>query len=147
MALLQIIELAWGWKGLRPASIIACNAFGNLIVKDTAGAYWRIIPEELSCAVVARGDDDYAALKGDADFMADWAMTNLQQEALGSLGNVPEGHCYCFKIPAVLGGEYGVSNLGTIALEELIAVAGNLSFQMDGLPDGTPVQFVIKPAE
>lgn len=147
MTLLQVIERAWGWKGLKPVSVIARNAFGNVIVKDTAGAFWRIIPEELSCAVIARGDDDYAVLKGDADFMADWAMTNLQQEALGSLGNVPEGRCYCFKIPAALGGEYAVGNLGTIALEELIAVAGNLSFQIDGLPDGTPVQLVIKPAD
>jgi hypothetical protein len=147
MVLLQIIERAWGWKGIKPASVIACSAFGNVIVKDTDGAFWRIIPEQLSCAVIARGDDDYAVLRADTDFAADWAMTNLQQEALGSLGNVPEGRCYCFKIPTVLGGEYAVSNLGTIALEELIAVAGNLSFQIDGLPDVTPMQLVIKPAD
>jgi hypothetical protein len=47
--MVETIRDAWSWVGLNPAEIIFTNLFGNLIVKDAAGIFWRICPEELTC--------------------------------------------------------------------------------------------------
>ena len=53
MSLVEIVRVEWGFAGLDPADIIDVNAFGNVLVQDTQGRYWRICPEELSCGLVA----------------------------------------------------------------------------------------------
>jgi len=45
--LLTTIRESWGWTGLAPAAVTATNPFGNVIVRATDRAYWRICPEEL----------------------------------------------------------------------------------------------------
>jgi len=53
MTLIAIVEESCGWTGLKPALIVGDNDFGNLMVKDPEGRYWRLCPEELSCKVIA----------------------------------------------------------------------------------------------
>jgi len=43
----EIIE-AWGWVGIRPREILYENEFGNLIIKDVEGKFWRLCPEDVS---------------------------------------------------------------------------------------------------
>ena len=143
MSLLELIANAWGWKGLAPKAVLGSNAFGNLIVLDLRGRYWRICPEELSCAPIADSDDEYEKLRTSASFAEDWAMATPRQEALAAFGPVPEGRCYCLKIPAVLGGKYEISNMATISLNELISFAGDVAQQIEGLPDGTQMEIQI----
>ena len=45
-------------------------------------------------------------------------MMPLVGEATARLGPLDQGRKYCLKIPAILGGEYGGDNLGTISLTE-----------------------------
>ena len=70
-------------------------------------------------------------------------MATPRQEALAAFGPVPEGRCYCLKIPAVLGGKYEISNMATISLNELISFAGDVAQQIEGLPDGTQMEIQI----
>ncbi len=56
------------------------------------------------------------------------------------LGPLPEGRCYCLKIPAALGREYVARNLATIAHEELVRFSGYLANEVEELPDGTEVR-------
>ena len=53
MNLVAIISRAWGWTGLQPVEVVAENDFGNLMVRDTSGQYWRICPEDLYCRIIA----------------------------------------------------------------------------------------------
>lgn len=46
MELIAIVKEAWGWTGLDPDQIVGDNDFGNLIVKDQSGCYWRLCPED-----------------------------------------------------------------------------------------------------
>ena len=39
--LIEKISEAWGWTGIFPTEIIDENNFGNLIIKDKDGKYWR----------------------------------------------------------------------------------------------------------
>ncbi len=105
--------------------------------------YWRICPEDLLCSLIADTAPQFAPLREDPEFQADWEMTRLTAEARAILGEPGEGRCFCLKVPAVLGGDYEIANIGQISLIELIGFSGDVAQQIDDLPDGTPVEFKI----
>ena len=135
------IKAAWGWVGLDPEEIIRENEFGNLLIRDTEGQYWRLCPEDTYCEVVALNHDELTQLLSDSEFIEDWNMDRLVCEAKNKLGTITGNRKYCLKIPGVLGGEYGGDNLGTIELEELIDFSGCLAYQIKDLPDGCQIKF------
>ena len=141
--MIEIVRAAWKWIGLDPAEIVAQNAFGNVIVRDIAGSFWRICPEELSCEIVAGNAAEYSELTSDEGFSSDWEMTALVGVATSKHGELSAERCFCLKTPAVLGGEYSGENIGTIAREELIAFAGAVAQQIKDLPDGARVELVV----
>ena len=143
MELIAIVENAWSWAGLRPAQVVGDNDFGNLMVKDRAGSYWRLCPEDLYCKVVASSRSELDQLSCNQDFLRDWNMTDLVQQARARLGPLRPGYKYCLKIPGTLGGEYGGDNLATISLSELIAASGHIAQQIQELPDGAQVKLAI----
>jgi len=140
MKLTQSIEHAWSWSGIKPEEVVGENDFGNLMVRDERGMYWRICPEDLSCKVVADDRNELDAMSRDQEFLRDWHMSALIAEARERLGPLQAGEKYCFKIPGVLGGAYGGDNLASIALAELIESSGNSARQIAELGDGTRVK-------
>lgn len=122
MELTAEIESAWGWVGIKPAKVVGDNSFENLMLEDENGRYWRLCPEDLSCEVFGQ------------------SRCELARELLGPLR---PGYKYCLKVPAMLGGEYGGSNLATISLAGLVAASGHIAKQIRDLSDGTKVQFKI----
>jgi hypothetical protein len=117
MQLLEEVREAWGWAGIEPVELIDDNEFGNLILKDVRGHYWRLCPEELYCEILARSREELDELAMDQNFLSDWHMRALVNQAFQRLGALPPGRKYCLKIPAVLGGEYGGDNIGSISIE------------------------------
>jgi Domain of unknown function (DUF1851) len=142
--LLKAIADAWGWKGIDPAEIVDQNAFGNMIIRTTAGSYWRICPEELDARCIADSRDSFEKMRANPEFALDWEMERLVQQANNALGRPGPGRCYCLKISAVLGGGYDSANIGTIDLIELLASSGDLARQIDGMPDGSKIQLTVK---
>ena len=140
MDMIPVIEKAWSWIGLIPSEVIASNAFGNVIVCDQAGRYWRICPEELTCQIVANSKAELDTLLVDPEFIADWEMPALVEIACASLGPLSPDRCYCLKMPALLGGEYRAENLGTNSRTELIAFSGDVAEQIKNVPDGGKVE-------
>ncbi|MFN0023371.1 MAG: T6SS immunity protein Tdi1 domain-containing protein [Parvularculaceae bacterium] len=139
-SLIAIIERAWGWAGIAPKVVLERNAFGNLLVLDQLGQYWRICPEDLSCAVIAKSEEDCLALRASADFQIDWNMVRLREIAESSVGKISHDRAYCLKIPSVLGGAYERENLGEMSVAELISLSGDLAHQISELPDGDTVR-------
>jgi hypothetical protein len=143
MTLLKNIIQAWSWTGIQPSEVVGENEFGNLIVRDVEGCYWRICPEELYCRIVAKDRTQLDSLSISEDFLLDWYMTAIVEEAGVRLGTLKEGRKYCLKTPSVLGGAYSGENYGTISLEDLILTSGYIANQIANLPDGAKVQFKI----
>jgi hypothetical protein len=143
MELLAEIDIAWGWVGLKPAQIVGENDFGNFIVKDVEGRFWRICPEDLYCRVVANDRAELDALAQSQDFLHDWYMASSVAEAKKRLGPLRPGHKYCLKIPGILGGEYGGANLSIMPVAELVSISGYIAKKIEDLPDGTQVQLKI----
>jgi hypothetical protein len=143
MELIAIVEDAWGWTGLKPDQIVGDNDFGNLMVKDKTGRYWRLCPEDLYCKVIANSRAELDQLSQDQAFLRDWHMTDLVQQARERLGPLRPGFKYCLKIPGTLGGEYGGDNLATISLSGLVSASGHVAQKIEDLPDGAQVKLSI----
>lgn len=140
MSILSEIEKSWSWVGIRPTEVIGENDFGNLMIKDMDGCYWRLSPEDLSCRVVAQTRAELDRLSADQEFLRDWYMRPLVEQAREKCGPLPEGRKYCLKIPGALGGEYGGDNLATISFDELIRASGHLAQQTKDFPEGAKVR-------
>ena len=144
MHVIASVQQGWSWTGLRPIEVVDDNAFGNLIIRDDAGRFWRVCPEELSCSVVANSAAEYQGLTSTEDFREDWSMVNIVNAARAKCGPLGPGMKYCLKIPATLGGKYETENFATITLGELIRASGDIAQQIQNVPDGQAVRLVAK---
>jgi hypothetical protein len=143
MDIVEEIKESWAWVGIEPIEVVGENDFGNLMIKDVEGKYWRLCPEDLSCKVVAQNRAELDALSTNQEFLADWYMEALVEAARDKLGPLEEGRKYYLVIPGVLGGEYGISNIKTLPLVELIRLSGDIGKQIKDLPDGAQVKLKV----
>lgn len=141
--MISVIRDAWSWIGLDAVEIVATSAFGNYVARDAEGAYWRICPEELSCAKIANDEPAYTSLLGDDEFLVDWELENLVELAVKKFGTPPSDRCFCLKMPGVFGGRYVLDNVGTISRTELVAFAGDMAHQIVDVPDGARLELKI----
>src|ERR1700738_4659214 len=98
MSLIAEIERLWGWVGIAPAEVVGENDFGNLIVKDEDGRYWRLCPEDFSCVVIAQTREELDRLSVNQEFLSDWYMTALVDQAREKCGALSEGQKYCLRV-------------------------------------------------
>ena len=138
--MVETIRSAGGWIGLNPAEIVDINLFGNLIIKDAGGSFWRICHEELTCKQIATDVDKFTELWRNEDFQFDWKMTKLVELAEDKLGSLQKDECYCFKVSPVVGGSYDATNLAKISLKELIAFSGDFAEKIKNVPDGGQIK-------
>ena len=81
MSIVEEINDSWGWVGIEAEEIVGENDFGNLIVRDRGGRYWRLCPEDVYCEVVAENREELDALSTDQEFLTDWYMESLVDQA------------------------------------------------------------------
>lgn len=143
MDIIEEIRQSWGWVGIDPLEVVGENDFGNLIIKDAEGRYWRLCPEGCYCAVIANNRAELDVLSSDQDFLQDWYMSALVSLASEKLGPLSDGMKYCLKTPGVLGGEYGGDNIATAPLVELVGLSGDIARQIDSLPDGAQIKLQV----
>jgi hypothetical protein len=144
MSILKAVQDAWGWCGIVPDELVSENDFGNIILKDEENRFWRLCPEDLYCNIVANSISEYNALIKDEEFLSDWFMASMVQEAKKALGELKEGYKYYMVIPGALGGEYGGSNVKTLPLRELIHMSGDIAKKIKDLPDGAQVELTVQ---
>ena len=138
--ILKAVADGWGWKIGKPVSIVAQNAFGNIIVRAEDGSYFRIIPEDLNCIHIADSPEELERERCGEEFREDWEMRALVEKAEAALGSLSDGECYHLVIPSVLGGAYAIENIQRIAITDWLGFAGEVARQIEGLPDGTQVK-------
>ena len=136
MNFIQEIKNAWSWIGIEPISVVGENDFGNLMIEDSAGRYWRLCPEDVYCEVVATTREELDKLSSNQEFLNDWYMESLVDQAKENLGPLDEGYKYHLVIPGALGGAYDISNIAKAPLLELIRFSGDIARQIKDLPDG-----------
>lgn len=145
MNILKEIKDSWGWIGIQPQEVVLENEFGNLIVKDFEGKFWRICPEDVYCEVVAESIEEYNVLIKNEEFLEDWFMSAMVVEAEKNLCVLESGYKYHMVIPGVLGGTYGGANVKVAPLVEIIRFSGDVGKQIEELPEGAQVQLKVVP--
>lgn len=138
--ILETVTGEWGWAGINPKRIIDTNKFGNLIIEGVDGLVWRIMPEGLSCEIIAKDIEEFEQIRVGEEFILDWNMESLVEAAEAAYGPLPEGSVFNLVIPAPLGGAYNIANINVLPLTEAIAVAGSVAYQIKDLPDGEAIQ-------
>lgn len=142
--MIDLINESWGWVGLNAVEIFSVNDFGNVLCKDEKGKYWRISPEELSCAVVAADRAALSQLMNDPEFLETWESFELINEAQKQVGDLDVGEKYCLKLPLVLGGLFEAGNLGKLDHKKLIQITGEMAKQIQGLSEEEKLRLVIR---
>ena len=145
MSILDEIKESWGWCGIDPQELIIENELGNLILRDSDNRFWRLCPEDVYCEVVADSIDEYNSLIKSEEFLEDWFMSAMVQDAESTLGQLESGYKYHMVIPGILGGEYGGSNIKIAPLVEIIRFSGDVGRQIKELPDGAQIQLIVVP--
>lgn len=135
MSIIREIKESWGWVGIDPVQVVGENDFGNLIIEDSLGKFWRLCPEDVYCEVVANTKEELDRLSVDQKFLEDWNMQTLVDQAQESLGALEEGGKYCFVTPGALGGEYAITNIKTAPLLEMVRFSGHVAHQIKDLPE------------
>jgi len=145
MTILNEVRNAWGWIGIDPIEVVTENDFGNLIIKDSKEQFWRLCPEDVYCEVIAKTIAEYNEIIKGEDFLDDWFMSAMVEEAKKTLGSLEDSNKYYMVIPGVLDGEYGGANIKTAPLVELIRFSGDLGKQIKDLPDGAEIELKVIP--
>lgn len=143
MDIIEEIRQFWGWTGIDPVKVVCENDFGNLVIKDEEGRYWRLCPEDCYCKVVANNREELDALSTNQEFLQDWYMSALTSLANDNFGPLTEGRKYCLKIPGILGGEYGGDNISTAPLVDLVRLSADIARQIESLPDGAQIKLQV----
>lgn len=134
-ALHKAIADGWSWKLGTPVAVLATSPLGNVIVKNGDGWFFRIMPEELLCDLLARSEEELATKWMETEFRRDLQMSALVEKAQAAHGLLAEGQVYHLVVPGCLGGKYEVANLRKISLCELLTHAGAMAQQVEDVPD------------
>jgi hypothetical protein len=139
MNIIEVVKESWGWVGLDPLEVVTQNAFGNLILKDNDDNFWRLCPEEVYCKVIASSVDEYNDMVQDTAFNEDWFMAAIVKEAEVHFDSLAQDHVYQLDTPAVLGGDYKLSNIKISSLDSSIKFSGHLGKLIKDLPEGAKI--------
>ncbi len=142
--LLQAISRGWGWKIGEPVEMVATKQFGNALVRNEERSYFRIMPEEWQCELIATSTAELERKRKTGEFIRDWEMSALVCRAKAAHGLLAEGEVYCLVIPGLLGGKYSQENIRKISLQEVLSYCGDMARQMDGVADGTEVKILLR---
>jgi len=140
-SLLESIQEGWGWAIGTPMRVIAINSFGNVVVQNSKGQFYRIIPESLEYVFLCDAEDDLEEVMKDSKFAFDWDMKLLRDQAEHALGRLSTNECYHLVIPAPLGGAYDLTNIKKIPIGEWLSFTGFVANKIKDLPDGAQIKF------
>lgn len=143
MNILHAIRDSWGWAGIDPVEVVGATAFGNLMVEDEQGRYWRVCPEALSCEVIAQTREALDEVSRDQAFLHDWYLQSMVDQAEEMLGPLAQGEVYHFVISPVFGGKYAIDNVRQLDHIEQLRFCGDLAREIKDLPDGAQVKLKI----
>ena len=143
MDILEIVAESWGWAGINPVEIVLENEFGNLIIRDMDGKYWRLCPEDLYCKIVANDRVELDSLLSNQEFLHDWYMKSLVAIAMETYGPLSPGRKYTFVTPGVLGGAYAIDNIKTVPQSEQVGLSGEIGEKIKDLPDGAKIKLTV----
>jgi len=136
---------AWRWLCPQRMALVARTAFGDLFLRDEAGAVLWLNTAIGKLSQVASSEAEFLEAAATAEKRAEW-FAEQDAHAGAERGLIPTpSQCIGFPIPVVFA-ESPSSNKPYIAdLYEYVAFLGDLNRQISSAPDGTKVEIRIQP--
>jgi hypothetical protein len=135
----------WRWLCPQPVALVARNAFGDLFVRDDAGAVFWLDVAVGKIAKVSDSEERFRELAKTTQKRREWfAEPEVQSAAKRGL-EPNSSQCIGFKVPLVFA-ESGSPDTAYIAdLYEYVSFLGDLNRQISTLPDGSKIRLQVIP--
>jgi hypothetical protein len=144
---LEIDRLLSEWRWLCPhrMALVARNAFGDLFVRDDAGAVFWLDVAVGKITKVSDSEEHFRELAKTTQKRREWfAEPEVQSAAKRGL-EPNSSQCIGFKVPLVFA-ESGSPDTAYIAdLYEYVSFLGDLNRQISTLPDGSKIRLQVIP--
>lgn len=145
--LIDHTELDWNsllqsWQWLLPEeefTVWFVNRFGDLFIVLADGSVHVV---DIGCGAIdqlASSRDEFADLMDDDDNANEWLLLPLVDELVAGGVILPAGHCYSYRRPPVLGGDYVAENILVMELIEHYDILGALHEEIQDIPDGAEI--------
>ena len=140
-----------GWSWLLPSNFTLwiVNRFADLFLVLPDGSVHMLDVGVGVLNRVADSRDDFCIKIDEIENANEWLMIPLVDKLVAAGISLRPGHCYGFKVPPVLGGQYTVENVGPLPIGDYLTGYGSIHQQLRDVPDGTQVvlNVVNKPVE
>jgi hypothetical protein len=135
----------WRWLCRSPMVLVARNAFGDLFLRDDAGAVFWLNVAVGKLTKVSDCEANFHELASTAQKRQEW-FAEADVQAAAKRGLEPNSlQCIGFKIPLVFAQSGSPDNAYVADLYEYVSFLGDLNRQIATLPDGSKVQLRVKP--
>jgi hypothetical protein len=133
----------WRWLCPQPLTLIACNAFGDLFLRDESGKVLKLDVSVGQLTEVSPSDEEFRVAAASGEKRAEW-FKEEDERAGEEQGLVPGSHqCIGFKIPLMFAQSGRPGNAYVADLYEQVSFLGDLNRQVATLPDGTKVRLKV----
>jgi hypothetical protein len=130
----------WRWLCPQPMALVARSAFGDLFLRDEAGAIFKLDVAIGQLKQIAKSETEFRNLARTREQREEWfAERDELAAAAGGLNPGPE-QCIAFKTPILFAEGGAPNNTYVGSLYEQVAFLGDLNRQISQLPDGSKVQ-------
>jgi hypothetical protein len=135
----------WRWLCPHRMALVARTAFGDLFLRNEAGAVFWLNTAVGKLAEVARSEAEFLEMAATIEKQREW-FGEPELQACASRGLKPtSAQCIGFSVPLVFA-ESGSPDTPYIAdLYEYVSFLGDLHRQISGLPDGAKVTLRVQP--
>jgi len=132
----------WAWLVGDAATPMLAAANGNMFYADgNSSSQIRIL--DAACSTVrdvCEKWDDFGTVITVMDNANEWLTPQLVGDLINTIGPLPAGHCFGFKVPPCVGGSFDLDNFEHTSLPIHFGLLGQIAAQVRQYPDGTPIQ-------
>jgi len=133
----------WRWLYPKPVTLIACDAFGDLFLREESGKILKLDVSVGQLTEVSRSEEEFRVAAASVEKRAEW-FKEEDERAAGEQGLAPGSHqCIGFKIPLMFAQSGRPGDAYVADLYELVGFLGDLNRQVATLPDGTKVRLKV----
>ncbi|MBS0265544.1 MAG: DUF1851 domain-containing protein [Planctomycetes bacterium] len=136
---------SWSWLLPSEFTLWLVNRFADLFLVLPDGTVHMLDVGAGTLMKVAESRDDFADQIDIDENANEWLMIPLVDRLVAAGMTLRPGHCYGFKVPPVLGGDYNVANVGPLSVSDYQGAYGSIHEQLQDVPDGS--QVVLKTVE
>jgi hypothetical protein len=129
----------WSWLVPAEFTLWLVNRLGDLFIVPDDGSVHLLDVGRGTLERLADHRDDFCRLIDESDRAKEWPAIPLVDQLVEAGLRLQPHQCYGFNLPPVLGGDYGVENIGPISIEDDLGARGSLHDPLRGVEDGDRV--------